>query len=96
MVHAVFKPDDAKGLLRRHRIPRYFRHDGHILARSETRNQVVELKDKSDMVSSVLCELSIVGVGQVRTSIEYLPFAGRVEPSDDIEECRLPASGRAQ
>ena len=53
----------------------------HVLARRETRNQVVELEDEADVLPPVLREGPIVSHGQIGSPIDHLAGTGDVKAS---------------
>jgi hypothetical protein len=54
------------------------------------------LEDEADVASPILRELFIVIFGQAVIAKAYGPAAGDIEPSQNVEQRRLPAPGRPQ
>ena len=68
----------------------------HIFAGRQAGNEIVELKDKADMVAAITGQLGIVKVGQLLIAIKYRPLAGRIESAKDIQQRTLAAARGAQ
>lgn len=69
----------------RHRIGRDLCHQCHILCRREARDQIVELKDESDVVSSVGGQLFYVGIRQLCPTVAKGARRGKIQSAQDVE-----------
>ncbi|MNN32835.1 hypothetical protein D3C81_1465670 [compost metagenome] len=92
MILTLRQADHAKRAERLHRVQGDLRDESDVFQRSKTRDQVIELEDKADMLASVAGQARIVGVGKVVIAVHHRPDAGPVQAAEDIEQRRLPAS----
>src|SRR5689334_19590421 len=96
MTSAILKTDQGERILRTHRTLGDVGHQRHIFDRGEAGNQIVELKNESDVLAAISCE---VGIGRSRQVVVQKPYraTGRhIEPAEDVEQSRLPGSGSAK
>src|SRR5690606_37348377 len=67
----------------------------YVLLRVERRHQVVELEHEADVVTAPVRQLSRAhGVDALAVDLD-LPAAGRVQPTDQVEQRGLAGAGRA-
>src|SRR5690349_11035767 len=89
MIQPFLKSDQTQSFLWSHRIARDFRDKTDIFPGRETRDQVVELKDKSDMLAPVERQCAIIHRGEIAFTEENLARRGAVQTTEDIQKSRL-------
>ena len=72
------------------------RDQGHVLARGEARDQVVELEDEADVFAPVTRQLGLARPTQVMVAPLRRPRRRRIEAAEDVEQCRLAAARRPE
>ena len=78
-----------------HRILADLRGQRNVLERGQVLNQIVELKNKTDLVASVGGQLAGVVFGNLFTIEKYSSFGERVHAAKDIQQRGLARAGRA-
>ena len=70
-----------------HRIPADIGYESNVLESREAGNQVVELKNKPDMIPTVLSERCVSRRCEVVVEKAHRAARGCVQPAEDIQEC---------
>ena len=96
MVETIRQTDQAERLFRCHRLLDDLGDQRDVLAGRQAGNQVVELKDETDVRPAVLRERRLVGRRQVLLAVHDLPGRRHVEASENVEQGRFAAAGRTQ
>jgi hypothetical protein len=65
----------------------------HVLSGVEFRQQMVKLKDESNVAVPELHQLAVAQGSQVRVGNANLAFVGTIEPAEDVEQRALPHTG---
>jgi hypothetical protein len=92
VVQALGEPDAIEGLLRPHRTLRDVRHERHVLARREARDQVVELEDEAHVLSPEARALGLSAGGEVVVAEADRSARRHVEAAEDVEQGGLAAA----
>src|SRR5690625_796448 len=93
MIHPRPESYQFQRLLGRKRIPRNIGHNRDILPRSQTRNHIVKLKNKPDVIPPIVRQIPFLCLRKIRPSIPDLALRSRIESTKDIEQRRFPATG---
>src|SRR5215469_3945127 len=96
MVHAALESHEREGLIRAHRMIGDLGNHRDVFVRCQAWNEVIELKNESDMLPTVKRQATVVELGEVEIIEENGTAGCRVEPSHDVQERRLAASRGAQ
>src|SRR6516162_6162500 len=96
MTCAVVEPDKRQRLVWTHWLVRDLGYESDVLISSETRDQIVELKYKPDVLPAIGSERAVIEPGQFEV-LEEDAAAGRlIEAAHDIKERRFPAARWAE
>ncbi len=86
MIHALGKTHAPKRLLRGHGVSSQLGDERHVLARGQTRNEVVELEHEADVLASKPRARRFIDGGDVMIAPARLPGARRVQSAQNVEQ----------
>ncbi len=90
MIHAIAQPNKRERFFRLHRMRRDLGDERDVLARGQTRDQIVELKDEPDMLTAVTGKRGVVKRGQIMIAKTDAAAGRHIKPAENIEQCDLP------
>ena len=89
VIDAIAKPHQRQRFDLVHRCLGDFGDQRHIFPCGQTRHQVIELKNKTDMIAAKARQSGLIGIGKLGLAEEDLPGTWRVEAPKDVQERRL-------
>src|SRR6516225_12025418 len=96
MVQSVTEADRAPTFFRVQWVFRYLGNEGRVFERGEARNQIVELKDKTNVFPSKSRKFLAARCRQVVIAIMHLSAGRHIKSAEDIQQCGLAASRRTE
>ena len=96
MINARLQAHQGKSLLGRHGVGCNLSNSRHVFTGSQARNQVVELKYKTDVFPTVTGQFPIAGLAEVYIPVADLPGGGNVQPTQDVEKRGFTRTGGAK
>src|SRR5271167_2611448 len=92
MLFAIAQTDNLERMVDTHRVGTNLDADQNVFAGGEIGDQIVKLEDKTDRFTAVTGQFARSGFGDIAILIPDVPGGGRVEASDQIQECRFARS----
>ena len=96
MVQPAIQPHQRQCILGAHRVPGDLGDDGHVLARRQAGNEVVELEDETHVVAPELGERAVIGMSEILPVVPDAPRRGHIQPAEDVQQRRFAAARRPQ
>ena len=78
--------DQCQRFRRIHRVGRNLRGHGDIFQRGKAGNQVIELEDKTDMVTPVARQLTLRRLTELDIAITHSTAGGVIQPAKNIQQ----------
>ena len=96
MVHAVLQMDQRECVFRCHGGAHDFGHGSHVFTGSQTGHQVIKLENEPYMMTAIIRQGALVGMGKITFTVAYFTRSRRIESTQYVEQGGLAAAGRTQ